>query len=156
VAGASIANGFLFDMNRVYEDWLSQSLISALEAIGGRARRQQPLAMDDDGRVTMQTDITWWSGTDCLAVVDAKYKRLQSSGPRPEDLYQILAYCTALGIRHGHLVYAAGTPVQAIVVRNAGVHIHSHVVPLADPPERILTIVEAIAGKIAAPAGTRV
>ena len=24
----------------------------------------------------MQTDIAWWSGTDCLAVIDAKYKRL--------------------------------------------------------------------------------
>ncbi|WP_430781394.1 McrC family protein [Actinoplanes sp. G11-F43] len=152
--GASSSSGFLFDMNRVYEDWLSQALMSALDAIGGQARRQQALALDDDGRVAMQTDISWWSGTDCLAVIDAKYKRLQPSGPRPEDVYQVLAYCTALGIRHGHLVYAAGTPTPAIVVRNAGVHIHSHVVPLTDPPDRILATIDDIAGKIAASAST--
>ncbi|MFD1370525.1 McrC family protein [Actinoplanes sichuanensis] len=149
-SGASSANGFLFDMNRVYEDWLSQGLISALEAIGGRGRRQQPLALDHGGRVTMQTDITWWSGPTCLAVVDAKYKRLPAAGPRPEDLYQVLAYCTALGLRSGHLVYAAGTPAPAIVVRNAGVRLHSHVVSLADSPDRILGTIDTIAAKIAA------
>ena len=149
-SGASSANGFLFDMNRVYEDWLSQALISALEAIGGQGRRQQPLALDHGSRVTMQTDITWWSGSACVAVVDAKYKRLPAAGPRPEDLYQVLAYCMALGLRAGHLVYAAGTPAPAIVVRNAGVYLHSHVVSLADSPEHILDTIDAIAAKIAA------
>jgi 5-methylcytosine-specific restriction enzyme subunit McrC len=152
-SGATSANGFLFDMNRVYEDWLSQALISALEAIGGQGRRQQPLMLDHDSSVTMQTDITWWSGSACVAVVDAKYKRLPATGPRPEDLYQVLAYCTALGLSAGHLVYAAGTPAPTIVVRNAGVRLHSHVVSLADPPDRILETIDSIAAKIGAGRG---
>jgi hypothetical protein len=84
---------------------------------------QQALALDDNRQVMMQTDVTWWSGTECLAVVDAKYKRLLSTGPRPEDVYQVLAYCPALGMRSGHLVDAAGGPSRLLMVRNAGVHI---------------------------------
>lgn len=134
----------------VYEDWLTQALTTNLHAHGGTVRRQQPLRLDHNGQTVMHTDITWWSGADCLAVIDAKYKRLPPSGPRPEDLYQILAYCTALGIRYGHLVYAAGTPTPVTLVRNANIHIHTHVVPLADTPERILESVAAVATKIAA------
>jgi 5-methylcytosine-specific restriction enzyme subunit McrC len=147
--GRTSADGFLFDMNRVYEDWLTQVLTTTLEAHGGQVRRQQPLALDGNGRVIMQTDVTWWSGADCLAVVDAKYKRLLPAGPRPEDLYQILAYCTALSIRSGHLVYAAGTPSPVIIVRNAGVRIHTHVVPIADRPEHILHAVAHVAAQVA-------
>jgi len=146
--GATNANGFLFDMNHVYEDWLTQALTATLETHGGQVRRQQPLALDDNRRVIMHTDITWWSGSHCLAVIDAKYKRLLPAGPRPEDLYQILAYCTALGLRSGHLVYAAGTPSPVIIVRNAGVRIHTYVVPLAERPEHILHAVARVAAQI--------
>jgi len=37
------------------------------------------------------------------AVVDAKYKAERASGFPNADLYQMLAYCTALGLRDGHL-----------------------------------------------------
>jgi 5-methylcytosine-specific restriction enzyme subunit McrC len=142
------ATGFLFDMNHVYEDWLTTALTAALEAKYGKVRRQRPLALDEGAEVRMQTDMTWWSGAECLAVIDAKYKRLQPSGPRPEDLYQVLAYCTALGIRSGHLVYAAGGPTRTLVVRNAGIHIHAHVVPLSAPVDRIFASVDALAAQI--------
>ena len=44
------------------------------------------------------------------AVLDAKYKLMGAAtehGPRPPDLYQMLAYCTVLGLDRGTLVYAA-------------------------------------------------
>jgi 5-methylcytosine-specific restriction enzyme subunit McrC len=147
--GATNATGFLFDMNRVYEDWLTGALTARLQAHGGRLRRQQQLALDHDRQTIMQADLTWWTATTCLAVVDAKYKRLHASGPRPEDLYQVLAYCTALRTRSGHLVYAAGSPSPPVVVRHCGVRIHIHVVPLADAPDRVLDAVATIADKIA-------
>jgi len=148
--GGHDASGFLFDMNRVYEDWLTAALTVALEARSGKVRRQRPLALDEHADVMMQTDMTWWSEAGCLAVIDAKYKRLLPAGPRPDDLYQVLAYCTALGIRSGHLVYAAGGPPRVLVVRNAGVKISTHVVPLGNPPDRILASVEAVGADIAA------
>jgi 5-methylcytosine-specific restriction enzyme subunit McrC len=142
--------GYLFDMNHVYEDWLTQALTAALESRGGTVRRQKPLTLDEHGHVTMQTDITWWSGTRCLAVLDAKYKRLHTSGPRPEDLYQVLAYCTALGIRCGHLVYAAGGPPRTTVIRKAGIHIYAHVLPLGSSPANILTAIDTLAATVSA------
>lgn len=148
--GGHDVSGFLFDMNRVYEDWLTGALTVALEARSGNVRRQRPLVLDEHAEVKMQTDMTWWSGAECLAVIDAKYKRLPPAGPRPEDLYQVLAYCTALGIRSGHLVYAAGGPPRVLVVRNAGVNISTHVVRLSAPPDRILASVEAVGADIAA------
>jgi len=148
--GTHGATGFLFDMNRVYEDWLTTALTVGLQTRRGKVCRQRPLALDEDADVMMQTDMTWSSGADCLAVIDAKYKRLRPAGPRPEDLYQALAYCTALGIRSGHLVYAAGGPPRVLVVRNAGVRIHAHVVPLGAPLDRILASVDAVAAEIAA------
>lgn len=151
--GAASASGFLFDMNVVYEDWLTQALTTALELRGGRVERQQQLDLDDDRDVKMRTDVTWWLGADCLAVVDAKYKRLLSTGPLADDLYQVLAYCTALGIRSGHLVYAAGGPPRTHVVRNVGVRIQTHVVPLVAAPERILAAVDGVAAEIAMSAG---
>jgi 5-methylcytosine-specific restriction enzyme subunit McrC len=146
--GAHGATGFLFDMNHVFEDWLTTALTDALEARTGKVRRQRPLALDELDDVMMQTDMTWWSGARCLAVIDAKYKKLQPGGPRPEDLYQVLAYCTALGIRSGHLVYAAGGPARTLVVRNAGVRIHAHVVPLSAPRDEVSASVGALGDRI--------
>jgi 5-methylcytosine-specific restriction enzyme subunit McrC len=142
-------SGFAFDMNRVYEDWLTSALAAAMNKHGGTVRRQQPLALDLGEQVRMQTDITWWTGKECRAVIDAKYKRLLPSGPRPEDLYQMLAYCTALGLRSAHLVYPAGGPARMILVRNAGVTIHAHVVPLDASLDDVLEAVDRLAAAVA-------
>jgi 5-methylcytosine-specific restriction enzyme subunit McrC len=42
-------------------------------------------------------------------VVDAKYKTSNGYSDARTDLYQLTAYCTALGLKTGHLVYADGT-----------------------------------------------
>lgn len=140
-------------MNHVFEDWLTTALTVALETRSGTVHSQRPLILDEDSGVTMQTDMTWSSGADCLAVIDAKYKRLQQAGPRSEDVYQVLAYCTALGIRSGHLVYAAGGPPRVLTVRNSGVRVHTHVISLNAPRDRILTSVDSVATEIAASIG---
>lgn len=56
-----------------------------------------------------------------------------------EHLYQVLAYCTALGIIHGHLVYAAtasGTAPVDHVIRRSPVTITAHALDLNEPPRR--------------------
>lgn len=42
------------------------------------------------------------------AVADAKYKAEKPTGFPDADLYQMLAFCTALCLRDGHLIYAKG------------------------------------------------
>ena len=46
------------------------------------------------------------------AVIDAKYKAEKPAGYPNADLYQMLAYCTALRLSDGHLVYAKGSAEQ--------------------------------------------
>ena len=55
-----------------------------------------------------------------MFVGDAKYKNIADGGVRNADLYQLLAYTTALNLPGGLLVYAKGEADAATyTVRNA-------------------------------------
>lgn len=87
-------------------------------------------------------------GAPC-AVVDAKYKAEKRDGFPEADLYQMLAYCTALGLREGHLVYAKGNaPHAAHTVRHAGIVIHQHALDLDQEPSDLLSDVEEVAARL--------
>ncbi|MEI5035547.1 hypothetical protein RB201_31560 [Streptomyces sp. S1A(2023)] len=63
----------------------------------------------------------------------------------------MLAYCTALSLRRGHLLYAAGRrALTGHTVRQAGVEIVQHVLPLHLPPAELLRAVARIADALAA------
>jgi 5-methylcytosine-specific restriction enzyme subunit McrC len=145
-AGPAVAaNGFLFDMNAVFEDWLTAALRRALELRGGAVDGHRVVRVDEAGRLPAWPDITWWDGPVCLAVVDAKYKAPEQAPAA--DLYQVLAYCTALGLPDGHLVYAGGTPATH-TLRRAGTRLHAHTVDLAASVADLLTQVDALAQTI--------
>ena len=99
----------------------------------------------------MKPDLVWLGARDrCRAVVDAKYKAERPDGFPDADLYQMLAYCTVLGLEHGHLVYAkANEQVRTHTVRRAGVVIHCHTLDLAESPAQLLAQVDQLAGRIA-------
>jgi 5-methylcytosine-specific restriction enzyme subunit McrC len=72
-----------------------------------------------------------------VAVVDAKYKAKKYQGYPNSDLYQLLAYCTVLGLPQGHLVYAKGTERAARHrVRQSGTEIFCHASTSAAIPGR--------------------
>ncbi len=83
------------------------------------------------------------------AVVDAKSKDEKPSGFPQADLYQVLAYCTVLGLSEGRLVYAKGNeePRSHSVVAT-DVLIHCHTLDLAQSPEAVLEQVASLAGGI--------
>ena len=65
--------------------------------------------------------VSWWDGPTCTFVGDAKYKRIRDARVPNADLYQLLAYATALNLPGGLLVYAQGEADDAAhVVRHAG------------------------------------
>jgi hypothetical protein len=84
---------------------LCEALVTA---DGGRVDGQDPHLFDEAGRVRVLPDIVWKTGGTAVAVADAKYKAEKPAGYPNADLYQLLAYCTALGLRCGHLIYARG------------------------------------------------
>lgn len=149
--GTTEAVAFSFDMNRVFEDFLSVALREAFRPHGGELRAQLPGSLDRGGRVPIRPDITWWVDGAAKAVVDAKHKQLRVSGSPSDDAYQMLAYCTALDLHRGYLVYAAhsGAGQGDLAVKHSGCEICVRTVDIRKPPESLLGEVEILAAEIA-------
>ncbi|MBG0818399.1 McrC family protein [Planomonospora sp. ID82291] len=149
--GAIAANGFLFNLPKVFEDFVTVAISEELHARhGGAARPQYPCHLDDALAVRMRPDLVWELHGRPAAVADAKYKREKSAGYPDADLYQMLAYCTALRLPQGHLVYAKGNAAAARhAVRHTGIEIICHALDLTLPPEQLLTQVGGIAAELA-------
>jgi 5-methylcytosine-specific restriction enzyme subunit McrC len=148
--GTVAVNGFLLDMPRLFEDFVTVALREALEpAYGGRVVAQSRHYLDVAGRVVLKPDIVWHARGSVVAVVDAKYKAEKFGGYPNADLYQLLAYCTVLGLPVGHLVYAAGNEAPAHhVVRESGVEVICHALDLSQPSDSLLAQVNDLAGRI--------
>ena len=103
------ASGFLMDMNRLFQDFLTAALREALGASSTRLRSDYEITLDKDDRARLKPDLSWWESGTCTFVGDAKYKNLTDSRVVPSaDLYQLLAYATALDLPGGLLIYAEG------------------------------------------------
>lgn len=144
-------DGFLFDMNRVYEDFVCAALREALRPYGGRSVLQtKGMHMDECDSVRLRPDFVWYGDSGAPRIVaDAKYKSRKRRGYPNEDLYQMLAYCTALGLPEGHLVYAKGNaPHASHRVRRAGTVLHQHALNLDQQPAELLAEIGALARRM--------
>ncbi|MFD6275185.1 McrC family protein [Streptomyces sp. NPDC060209] len=146
--GALHIDGFLFDMNKVFEDFVCVALREAILPLGGLGSLQaKGITLDQAGAVRMRPDFVWYDerGTP-LAVADAKYKAERPEGYPEADLYQMLAYCTAIGLPAGHLVYARGNAPRARHrVRHAEISLFQHALDLSQPPNALLAEVDDLA-----------
>ncbi|MEV6000377.1 restriction endonuclease [Streptomyces griseomycini] len=148
--GGLRVEGFLFDMNRLFEDFVTVALREALRGSGHVARFQDPLHLDEARTIRMKPDLVLY-GPDRApcAVADAKYKVERPGGYPDADLYQMLAYCTALGLGEGHLVYAKGNVGHAAHrVRHAGIVLHQHALDLDQDPVGLLADVAEVAARL--------
>lgn len=108
-AGLSSAqhSGFVIDMPRLIEDWVRMQLraewglapTEMRDSWGGR------LWLDDGKRVPLIPNLGVMANGMWQFVGDVKYKILGVAGARREDVYQMLAYLTATGLKVGTLVY---------------------------------------------------
>ena len=149
-SGGIAVNGFLLDMPQLFEDFVTTALREALEAThGGRVQSQQRNYLDEAAQVVLKPDIVWTVRGSVAAVVDAKYKAEKPTGYPNADLYQLLAYCTILGLANGHLVYAKGNEEPArYVVRRSGVEIFCHAVDLSLAPNMLVSQMHELARTI--------
>ncbi|MGW9421986.1 McrC family protein [Streptomyces koyangensis] len=146
--GAASVDGYLIDTHKIFEDFVCVALREALARYGGRtALQDRGVYLDDAGNISMRPDLVWYGeGETPRAVVDAKYKAEKPQGFPDADLYQMLAYCTALGLQDGHLVYARGyEPTVTHRVRHSGIRIHQHALNLDRPPGELLAEITALA-----------
>lgn len=151
--GDLTVTGFMFDMWRIFEDFVCSALGEALGDRGLRTATQFVSHLDTDRQVTMKPDLVWLGERRrVLGVVDAKYKAERPDGFPNADLYQVLAYCTVFGLAEGHLVYAKGNePTQTHHIRGAGIAVHCHTLDLSLPPAALLVQVRDLAARITTP-----
>lgn len=102
--GDSRFPAFLVNMNYLFEEFVRRSVAEAtLSTV--RIRKPRPLALDEAGHAHIQPDLLFEEHETPVLVADCKYKRVNPDAGTDSDLYQMVAYCTALGLTHGVLIY---------------------------------------------------
>jgi 5-methylcytosine-specific restriction enzyme subunit McrC len=117
------------------------------ERLGGVPQTQAIDALDNHRLATIRPDLVHQVGGRTVAVMDAKYKF--GSRKVRVDLYQMVVYCTALGLIHGHLIYAEG-PSGTVVheIQNSPIKVVRHALDLARSPDGLLSDIALIADSI--------
>jgi 5-methylcytosine-specific restriction enzyme subunit McrC len=152
--GTLASSAFVFDMNRVFEDFLSTALREALQPHGGEVRLQLSGSLDRERRLAIRPDVVWFAEGRPRAVIDAKHKALRLEGVPNPDAYQMLAYCTALRLCQGYLVYAkdGGEAAGDITVEHAACEIRVRTLDVELSPELLLDQVAELGAELAADA----
>lgn len=134
--GSVEAISFTVNMNKLFERFVDRVVQEECLARGWELQAQGSRRLTDS--VMMAPDlIVRRHGLDC-AVGDAKYKRLELADWPHADLYQLLAYCVALGLQQGLLIYADAKEHRTETVREAGITMNIVGVDLAAPPREVL------------------
>jgi 5-methylcytosine-specific restriction enzyme subunit McrC len=146
--GLRDAVSFVVNMNDSFENFVVVALREALalspfsfpQNASGRI-----VLLDQVGRIHLEPDLSWWESGECLFVGDVKYKRLSVAGFKHPDIYQMLAYLTALQLEAGVLVYAAGAGPEPSHELLDGKQITVVSLDLAQPPVDVLAQVQRVA-----------
>lgn len=139
-------HGIVINMERLFESFLEISLLDAAEQHGLRCVRQYPHHFDAARAIKIEPDISVYRPDALHCVVDAKYKTTDGIPDDQADLYQVTAYCTALDLKTGHLVYANGPDAPVThAVGTGGMTVTVHGLDLSAAPAQILESVARIA-----------
>jgi len=109
---------YLVDMNWLFERYVVAVVRREMELCGLEVKRQESHHLDHEGVVSIRPDAVLYQGERRCLAIDAKYKL----DPSQADLYQMVAYCHALGIQRAVLVYPASEqpPKGRVLVRGPG------------------------------------
>jgi 5-methylcytosine-specific restriction enzyme subunit McrC len=99
VAGSAAGPAFLLDLGRVFERYVAAGV-----AAGGRAvvRVQPTISLGESDGLLLRPDLLIERDGRATVVADTKWKRTPAS---TRDVYQVIAYATALGAGRAVLVY---------------------------------------------------
>ncbi len=106
VAGPTRCPAFLLDMERVFEQYVTRGMVEACAHRPDDTVRVQPLfSAGTGGDIPMRPDVILTRHGEARTILDAKWKRKPRCPLRTDDLYQVIAYATALGLDRAMLVY---------------------------------------------------
>ena len=149
------ASGFLLDMNVLFQKFVAVALRESL-GVSDRTLRSDRgirgitrITLDETGAVELKPDLSWWDGGVCMFVGDAKYKNVTGASVPTPDLYQLLAYATALDLPGGLLIYAEGeADTASYQVRHAGKRLDVAALNLSGTLGEILERVDGLAAQV--------
>jgi 5-methylcytosine-specific restriction enzyme subunit McrC len=150
-AGASACPAFLLDMERVFERYLTAHCVAAWDGKDGLTTSVQPLlrphsSVAGQPDLSMRPDLILERNGRPVRVVDAKWKRLPQGALLTADVYQVLAYCAALGVERAALVYPGrrGSRWEYRFERSP-VRLEVHTVRVVGPREKCLAAARRLA-----------
>ncbi|MEC3977954.1 McrC family protein [Amycolatopsis sp. H20-H5] len=141
--GNLLVNGFVFNLEKLFEDYVTKALTHALqERSEGRGYPQYRWHLAQGEKLPMKPDLVWKKQGLPHLVFDAKYK----NGRSADNFYQMLGYCVALGVKQGHLVYAKGqNELDRYVTQTGSVELFAHSLDLMAPLPELRTQINHIA-----------
>ncbi len=137
--GQHAASSFVVDMNRLFENFVTQRLRRALRG-HLEVRDQVNSHLDTRRQVPIRPDLIFRRRGHEVYVADIKYKLTDDARARTSDYYQLLAYATALDLPEGVLIYCladGGRPERTVTVRHAGKLLHTLAIDLSGPPTEV-------------------
>lgn len=97
--GETVFSGYLLDMNELFENFVRAMFEKATKKVTLTTAEKNYHYFDVHKRTRICPDLTLRGVGKKVIAVDAKYKRSRDpSTDKHPDLYQIVAYCTALGL----------------------------------------------------------
>jgi 5-methylcytosine-specific restriction enzyme subunit McrC len=139
------AVAFVVDMNRVYERFVARALMAALDFEANRQWRMQAsgLYLDQAAKIPMRPDILCRDEAGRpVVVIDTKYK--EEDRATPQDVQQVVAYCSALGLRDAVLLYAQ-CPEEEHVINKSGITVRQWRLSLQGTKEDLHREIERVA-----------
>ena len=149
------AAGFLMDLNKVFQEFVTVALREALGVSKSAFAERGIDSLDKGDRISLRPDLVWREGGNPCFVGDVKYKNLTRESDNNHipnsDLYQLLAYVTALNLPGGMLIYARGEAETAdYTVRHCGKALKVAALDLSGDLEQTLAGVGKLAEQIRA------
>lgn len=148
--GTAIGTAFTVDMNTLFEKFVEEVVSHEAWRAGWELEPQYPVRLTE--KVRMRPDLVLCQGGQPLAVGDAKYVELEEGWPNA-NAYQLLAYCVALGLPRGLLIYASQRAPEIQHVRRAGIELEIIGIDMTKPAEALVEGARVAALRLLAHAG---
>jgi 5-methylcytosine-specific restriction enzyme subunit McrC len=148
--GHRAITGFTLDMNRLFEKFLEVALGEALSHHQGHLAAQRSDHLDQNRQARIVPDLTWIRDRRPAVVIDAKYKDPAEGKPADDDLYQVVAYCVALGIHRAFLVHATTAAVTTLPIASSDIEVVVTGLDLTAPIASLRAQTSALADAVAA------
>ncbi|MEV1329202.1 restriction endonuclease [Micromonospora costi] len=145
--GTHAIAAFVVNMEKVFEAFIGTALREALSAYPGNTETPGKDTLDEGQAIRIEPDVLHIINGRPAAVFDAKYKIEPGAGkPTNPDVYQMFAYCAALDLRIGWIIYAEGSePPTTWRVRNSNITVGYRPLNLRQPPAQLLKDVQYFA-----------